>query len=283
MTNIKLSIIIPTCNRTDLLSSCIELLTSQIKALDATNFEIIVTDDSSNDFTKKIVEQKFKEVRWISGPKKGPASNRNNGANQATGNWLIFVDDDCLPDKNLLTIYIQALYKYPNLQVFEGCVKTDRKQNRLDEESPVNEKGGFLWSCNFMINKQLFLYVFKGFDEQFPYAAMEDVDLAYRIRKNGNPIIFIENAIVIHPWRVQRHMISITLKRFKSTLYFLKKHPEKKSEINSYYFLRAFYINLFRQTLSNAASFKFRGFFPKVCRDFMQLYFAIYLFLFNDH
>lgn len=270
-----LSVIIPTYNRNDLLSKCLQCLDPQFQTLNADNYEIIVTDDSVQQHAKQFIQNNFSWAKWVSGPQSGPAANRNNGAKHATGNWLIFIDDDCLPDKTLLEVYKNAIISNPEIQVFEGCIKADREQKSFAEESPVNETGGYLWSCNFMINKNLFLNTLAGFDEKFPFAAMEDVELNYRLNKLNIGKVFLEKAFVVHPWRLQRNMWRITMNRFKSTLYFLNKHPEKKKEINSRYYLIAFYNSLIK-TVQNSLKFRFRGFSKKIIYDMLQLYFSLF-------
>lgn len=271
-----LSVVIPTYNRNGFLKKCLECLDPNVQKFDSDNYEVIVTDDGKNEEAKNFTQTHFSWVKWISGPKKGPAANRNHGAKHAQGDWVIFIDDDCLPDKNLLRNYQNALIKNPDILVFEGCIKADRHQQSFAEESPINETGGYLWSCNFMINKNLFLNTLHGFDEQFPFAAMEDVELNHRLNKLNVKKTFIKEAFVLHPWRKQKNMWRITLNRFQSTLYFLKKHPEKKKEINSRYYLVAFYNSLIKNTFRNAFNFKFRGFLGKIFYDLLQLYFSVY-------
>ena len=275
------SVIIPTYNRNDLLCKCLECLTPFFQEFDENNYEVIVTDDSRQHSAKPFVQANFNWVKWIAGPQRGPAANRNYAAKQANGEWLIFIDDDCLPDKNLLKNYQDGLLKNKEIRVFEGCIKADREQRSFAEESPVNETGGFLWSCNFMISKNLFLNTLDGFDEHFPFAAMEDVELNYRLSKLLIAKVFLKDAYVIHPWRIQKNMWKITLNRFKSTLYFLKKHPEKKQEINSRYYLVAFYNSLIKNTFKNSVRFRFRGFAEKLMYDALQLYFSLYTLIFK--
>lgn len=276
-----LSIIIPTRNREDLLIQCLDSLNSNTQTVSSDYHEVIVTDDAKNLQIKHHVQEKYARLKWVEGPQKGPAANRNFGAKNAKGEWLIFIDDDCLPDREILKVYQKAILDNPDILVFEGCIKADREQRSLAEESPINETGGHLWSCNFMINKNLFLNTFGGFDENFPYAAMEDVDLDYRITQSNIKKVFLKDAFVVHPWRTQKHMYQITRNRFLSTLYFLKKHPEKKKEINARYYFIAFYNSLIKNTLKNVIRFNFRGFYSKIIYDFMQLYFSAYMMIFQ--
>lgn len=276
-----LSVIVPTCNRNDLLIKCLDKLAPAVQTFNALNYEVIITDDSKSNEAASLVLQSYPWAKWVEGPKKGPAANRNNGVKYSKGEWLVFMDDDCLPDKNILSVYHDAILKNSNIEVFEGCIKADREQQSLIEESPVNESGGYLWSCNFMIRKKLFLEKLNGFDEKFPFASMEDVDLHYRLQKLKVPCLFIKDAEVIHPWRLQKKLISITLKRYKSTLYFLNKHPERRKDINSLYYLKAFYRSLFKQTIRKSIPYRFSGFYPKIVHDFLILYLATHRFFYK--
>src|SRR5690348_16192010 len=100
-----ISVIIPACNRNELLSKCLAKLHPSVQSLPAELYEMIVTDDSKDNVSKEFIHQNYSWIKWVQGPKKGPAANRNNGAAHAKNDWLVFIDDDCTPDKNLLAGY----------------------------------------------------------------------------------------------------------------------------------------------------------------------------------
>lgn len=226
-----LSVIIPTCHRNDLLSLCLNRLAPGQQSLGFEHYEVIVSDDGLDSTAADMIAEKYPWVNWVKGPRRGPAANRNHGARQATGEWLVFTDDDCLPDISWLSAYFDVIKKNDSVKVFEGRTYVDRERRSFKEEAPINEKGGYLWSCNFAINR-LTLNDIGGFDEGFPYAAMEDVDLHYRLKKNSINIPFLKEASVCHPWR-KVNSPSIKLKRHASVLYYLEKHPDEKKRINA--------------------------------------------------
>jgi GT2 family glycosyltransferase len=197
--SLLLSVVIPTCQRADQLAECLELLAPERQGLAEDLYEIIVTDDGVNATSESLLHERFPWVKWTEGPHRGPAANRNHGAGQARGEWLVFCDDDCLPGKDLLQEYRKA-FESEDAFVFEGKIRPDREKQRLDEVAPINESGGYLWSCNFAIRRSLFVEV-GGFDERFPFAALEDVELRNRLLKRGLQIIFLPAAEVVHPWR----------------------------------------------------------------------------------
>ena len=263
------SIIIPTCNRNDLLGKCLFLLNQQESIID---YEVIVTDDGITNSAKSFVEEKFPIVRWVEGPKKGPAANRNNGAKFASGEWIIFIDDDCLPDNKLLKNYFSAIsIRNKSQLVFEGKIIANREQRRFDEEVPLNLNGGCLWSCNFCIEKNLFFSIGK-FDEKFPYPSMEDADLYERLAKIHS-ISFLNDAVVIHPWR-RIIFFNHFKRRLLSFRYFVRKHYSKSfgsfriSRIKIFiYYLFTDFILLIR--------FKFKGtlyYFEKSIFNFISIF-----------
>lgn len=249
------SVVIPTCNRSELLIKCLDRLLSGAQTLDRTHYEVIVSDDGNNKQTQEIILEKYPEVYWIAGPRKGPAANRNNGASHARGEWLIFTDDDCIPEPNWLKSYAQGILNHPDISVFEGRTFADRARKTLGETCPENETGGYLWSCNFAVRKGLF-DALGGFDERFPFAAMEDVDFRYRLVKRGENIVFLLDAAVCHPWRSKAGWKG--LKRHqKSTLIYLDIHPEECARISPLHYLRVSFQILRKDTIPGI--FKFRG------------------------
>lgn len=191
-----LTVIIPTYNRNDLLDKCLAALATNIPKIDRP-IEVIVSDDSPTNSARPVVDR-YPWATWSEGPKKGPAANRNAAAKKAKGQWLLFTDDDCLPAENWLSAY-SASFTSDDSIVYEGLTTTDRPKARLDEEAPVNLTGGKLWSCNFAISNRLFASL-GGFDESFPFPAMEDVDFQVRAVKVAT-VRFLPEARIVHPWR----------------------------------------------------------------------------------
>ncbi len=270
----SISIIIPTCNRIDMLQRCLSALLPQLQNTGSATPEVIVSDDSDTGIGA-LLKKQFPTVKYYKGPQKGPAANRNYGAKQAQGNWLIFLDDDVIPNETLIKTYQNAIKYNPEIRVFEGKTIADRKPLNMIEESPINETGGFLWSCNFMINKKLF-FAQDGFDENFPYAAMEDVDFHWRLKKKKIKILFLPDALVIHPWRLPKNIIQITKKRFKSALYFRAKHPEKKNELSSLYHFKMAVKSL-KMVILKGHQYQYKGSLLRIIEGFMQIKFGFIL------
>ena len=195
---IQISVIVPTCHRNDLLAKCLDCLAPGVQTLPADQYEVIVTDDGTRSTAEQLVKTEYPWARWIAGPRRGPAHNRNNGAAEAKGEWLAFTDDDCLPEQDWLAAYLAALSE--GVQVYEGKTTCQAGITSPLYQAPVNLTGGCLWSCNFMISSALF-HSIGGFDTGFTMPAMEDIDLHERLSDRGHSAAFIEAAVVDHPPR----------------------------------------------------------------------------------
>jgi GT2 family glycosyltransferase len=191
-----LSVVVPTFRRTEALSKCLDLLSPSKQTLSANFYEIIVSDDATDGVSEKYVKENFPFAKWTQGPGRGPASNRNNGAKAGKGDWLVFIDDDCLPEPNLLQSYFDFISKNNEADALEGAIHPERPINK-DEECPVNVNGEAFWSANVAIKTSVFKAI-DGFDENYPLAALEDSDIYFRLLEKYK-VVFLPEARVIHP------------------------------------------------------------------------------------
>jgi GT2 family glycosyltransferase len=251
------SVVIPTYRRNFLLSECLKCLAPEKQTISIDNYEVIVTDDDSE--AKEMIESDFPWVRWVKGPGKGPAANRNNGAKNANGSWLVFTDDDCLPDKNWLRSFFNTIKKDPQPLAIEGKVSADRTQIRYNESSPLNQNGGCFWSCNIAIKRGVF-FQFGGFDERFPFACMEDVALRELLKAEKIPILFDPFAEVVHPLKIESfsYVNKYTKIRHKSLLIFKDNYSFLASNITTKYFLYGALYKIYN-AVRQFPKFGFRG------------------------
>ena len=227
----RFSIIIPTYQRRDLLDLCLNCLEHyfQLGAQDRLGHqvEVIVTDDAHQSSVRSLLSRRYPWCRYVEGPQCGPAANRNHGSSQSSGDWIVFTDDDCLPKPGWIEAFAVLAHQF---DLLEGRTSAAGTRTRVDEECPINETGGFLWSCNFAIRREAFLAL-GGFNENFPAAAMEDVELNLRANKAGLARAFVPDAVVLHPWRLRKdanHVIQHSL----SVAEFVRLHPEVAKRFN---------------------------------------------------
>jgi GT2 family glycosyltransferase len=219
------SVVIPTCDRPDLLRLCLDALAPGAQAL-REPFETIVSDDGTRP-VEALIKDAYPWARWVQGPRRGPAANRNNGAALARGDWLAFTDDDCLPAPGWLESYRLAIAAQGGAAAaFEGAIHPQGDVDKDLAECPVNLTGGCFWSANICVRRGLFTEL-GGFDETFRIAAHEDQDLFIRVKKR-TAVPFVKDAGVSHPVRYQRLWKSLKEMRMRSLnwLHFAETHAE---------------------------------------------------------
>jgi len=106
----KISVVIPTYNRANFISSTIDSVLKQ----DFDDFEILLIDDGSTDNTKQIVENNYKQylgnkLKYIYQINQERSLARNNGVALAIGKYIAFIDSDDLWYPNHLSTCYEFL------------------------------------------------------------------------------------------------------------------------------------------------------------------------------
>jgi glycosyltransferase involved in cell wall biosynthesis len=117
------SIVIPAYNSANYLPQALDSVLNQTFR----DYEIIVVDDGSTDETEQVLAPYRGLIRYIRKENGGPASARNAGIRQASGEYIAFLDADdiWLPDK--LQSQIDFISKNPDLHVlFTDCAIFDQ-------------------------------------------------------------------------------------------------------------------------------------------------------------
>lgn len=191
--------VIPTCRRNELLSRCLSALAPGRQTLPPAEYQVIVSDDSPGSAARELIENQYSWARYVAGPRRGPASNRNRGAHEGVGEWLAFIDDDCQADPGWLTA-IAGAGRDQSVDVIEGKTICPGKRDHPFEEHVENLGGGVFWSCNLAVRREVFNRL-KGFDEDFLAAGGEDMEFAWRLKQASIPSRFVPEALVVHPPR----------------------------------------------------------------------------------
>ena len=268
--NRLLSVVIPTYERPDDLRICLNSLSKDIH-LGSHTYEIIVTDDSKYEGSKRMVEKEFPDVSWGKGKQNGPAGNRNAGVDRAKGEWIVFLDDDCIAQEGYLKAYANAIKANAGTQVFEGRIFADRPRRTWAEGCPENEHGGMLWTSNLCVNRKLYMEV-GGLDETFRIA-YEDVDFALRLKQKGIQSIFVIDAAVCHPWRTLKQEGKNWKKagyQFQELLIFLEKHPDQYPIHSAKVFLKNALRGLIKELPKGFLEFKGKGSLFKLLRIYQS-------------
>lgn len=110
------SVIVPVFNGENFIKDAIEnILSQQYPAL-----EIIIVNDGSTDGTETIINQLPVDVRYFTQNNSGPASARNKGIRDASGEFIAFLDADDLWPENNLNIMVDEMLRDPSIDVVRG-------------------------------------------------------------------------------------------------------------------------------------------------------------------
>lgn len=184
--NDKVSVIIPTHNRSELLKKAVKSLENQSHQ----NFEIIIIDDFSTDDTAEVVSQ-MKDDRIIflkHDINKGGSEARNTGIKRATGRFIGFLDSDdqWLPDK--LEKQLKLFENQPDVGVIYTGVQVVNENNQPTRKIVPEYRGDILpelfesncidTTSSVLIKKEVLDQV-QGFDSGLP--SCQDWDLYIRL------------------------------------------------------------------------------------------------------
>lgn len=183
----KISVIIPTYNRSHLIQKTI----NSILAQDFDDFEIIVVSNGSTDNTKEIVESyNDRRISFIHQTASGsPASPRNHGIRLAKCKYIAFCDDDDVWEPNKL----KKQYSFmENNSDYGACFtkmkrfNEDKEWINPDEESDFHTHSLSLLKKNTVPLSSLFVkkdIINSWFDEDPKIFGAEDFELVLRISK----------------------------------------------------------------------------------------------------
>jgi glycosyltransferase involved in cell wall biosynthesis len=119
-----LSVVICTYNRASLLRLAVESVFVQEISPDC--YELIVVDNASTDATSEVVEQLFagrKNMRYVFEKEQGLSYARNRGWREARGDYVIYIDDECLLPSGYLEAAVRIIQLH-NPEIFGGQIKS---------------------------------------------------------------------------------------------------------------------------------------------------------------
>ncbi len=241
----RVSVIVPTYNRPELLARCLAALV--VQDFDPDDYEIIVVSDGQDEETRQVVDAWARSeshgtagssarrldnarIRYCASPsRRGPAAARNIGWGLAEGDIIAFTDDDCIPTPGWLRAGVEAMGD--SVVGASGRVVVPLSQEPTDYElnSSWLEQSEFVTANCFY--RRSALETVGGFDEHFTTAWREDSDLLFTLLERAGTgqvegrFVKAKDAIVVHPVRTASWGVSLSQQRksmFNALLY--KKH-----------------------------------------------------------
>lgn len=208
MTKTKVSIIIPNYNGEKLLEKNLPAVL-KAKEYKANNIlEIIVVDDASPDGSVDLLKKKFPEVKVIKHKiNRGFSSSVNTGARTSTGDLLVLLNSDVIPEKDFL---VSTLSLFKDDSVFAisfseknySWAKGEFKNGFVEHGLGTKTKkvhDTFWVSGGSGIFRRDYWMTLGGMDEKlFSPFYWEDLDLGYRALKRGYKLLWDPDSRVLH-------------------------------------------------------------------------------------
>jgi glycosyltransferase involved in cell wall biosynthesis len=195
----RLSVVIPSLNRADILARTIDRIEHQTVSRET--YEVLVINNNSSDHTESVLSQKgavYPNLRSFTQLKPGAAATRNVGIRESAGDIILFIDDDILADPQLVANHLKYHKEYPGNSVIGTVVSqwekaTDPFLRYLRDRGIFNPYSiacnrpmdfSYYHTGNASTSRKLLQGV-GGFNEDFRVYGMEDIELGYRLEKQG--------------------------------------------------------------------------------------------------
>lgn len=234
MSQINVTVVVPTYNRKEMLRETLNSLFDQTYPKD--KYEIIVCDGGSKDGTEDFIKEQIKNspcvLRYLKEENKGVSSARNLGIANALGDIIGFTDDDCVVSNT----WIEKAVPYFNNENVGGVIGSTQPQKPPENRKfkivhfiQINKDIDSYATCNIFYRKNVLLEV-GGFDTNLQVG--EDTDLGWRVKNNNYIICFDKNILVYHIIiykDIIQHLKS--LRKYESAVLLYKKHPEHRNDL----------------------------------------------------
>lgn len=211
------SIIVPVYNKVGYTLNCLKSIQDKVSA--DISIEVLVVDDGSSDETPEILED-ILGLRYIKNPHNmGFINSCNNGAFQAKGKYLCFLNNDTEVCPNWLESMVETIERDPEVGVVGSKL--------IYPNGMLQEAGGIIWSnaggwnygrmgnpdapefnylreadycsgASLLVKKSTFDSL-DGFEREFAPAYYEDTDLCFAVRNQLNlKVVYQPKSQIIH-------------------------------------------------------------------------------------
>jgi len=268
LSDVKLSVVIPTYNRSDHLRETLHGLTRQ--SLPRGSFEVIVSDDGSTDDTRAVAESFAEQLRLTYHFQEDlgfrVAAARNAGARLASAPVLVFIDTGAVVGPDYLRHHLAAHEASPVNRAVIGYAYAYRPEDpapglaeaiaSMEPENVLRHYGygpaiwdtrhGQFEDCDYDVNRRAVPWILfwgtncsvrasdywavGGFDEDFRRWGVEDMEIGFRLFRHGVPF-FVTRAGWVIEGAHERDMAGNMVTNKLNGRQLLEKFPEPMIEI----------------------------------------------------
>ncbi len=203
--NNPVSVVIPTHNRPDGLAEAVKSIFKQTLLPK----ELIVVDDGSKPPVSEgvfagcptgLIAKLFRNES-----PKGANNARNRGINEATGEWIAFLDDDDAFFVQKIDVINEFILKNPKADLFYHPAEINLVREKITYTSGTSDASKYkdlvkqllirniVGGTSMVVIRKSSLADVGGFDETLP--AMQDKELYIRLAKNGSQFCYINKAL----------------------------------------------------------------------------------------
>lgn len=240
------SVVIPTFGKADLLSDTLTALGRQTYPPDLT--EVVVVDDCSPDRTTEMLSgltTRFVLKRLRHDANRGRAAARNSGIRGASGELVVFLDDDMRADPRLIEEHVSFHGSHRSAAVI-GNALTAPELGRSNVFAYLDTRGvhklrpgsrspaRYFLTNNSSVPREALISA-GLFDESFLSYGFEDMDIAYRLERNAGLLFwYCADAVAYH---MHHHtldqLLSKRLESARTTLpHLIGKHPDRVGDLS---------------------------------------------------
>lgn len=203
------SVIFPTYNRCDVVRTTIERLLADEYPTD--RLEILVADNSSDatpDMVRGLARDTGRDLRLLVSTHRLPAVKRNEALRQASGDLVIFLNDDVWVTKGFVAAHVEAHARHTDPVAVLGLVEQSPQMPQTPfvqwyqpfAYGEIADRAGqcvdwrYHWSMNLSLPRALMLERNLLFHEDWAEIGHEDVELGYRWTRAGYRVIYAPQA-----------------------------------------------------------------------------------------
>ena len=205
---LKFSVVIPSLNRPESLEKCLESFTLLEYPADA--WELIVVNDGGLESFEAVTDELKNRLplKLIDIDHAGPATARNKGFGQSRGKYIAFTDDDCRVEPDWLSRFEEG-FDSGSWDALGGRALNPYMDNAaavswhqiidfLYDYLQDNTGNSLLLISNNAAYRRSVFEALGGFDESFPFAGGEDIELSHRLIAGGFRQRYLPDAKTLH-------------------------------------------------------------------------------------